>query len=90
MRLLGATPEQLRRTAIWQAALITGAGLVLGGLTAGFFGALVRHAISADLAGTGVAPALTVPWLPLLAIAATCGLLATVAAVAGSRRIQGS
>ncbi len=85
LTLLGATPDQLRRAAIWQAGFVTGAGLVLGGLTAVGLGLLVRHAIATDLVGTGVSPALTIPWLPLLGIVATCGLLATAAALAGSR-----
>ncbi len=85
LALLGATTDQLRRTAIWQAALITGAGLTLGTLTTVFIGVLSRLAIAADLAGTGVDAAMTVPWLPLLAIGATGVVLALAAAVAGAR-----
>jgi putative ABC transport system permease protein len=85
VHLLGATPDQVRRAAAWQAALVTGAGLLLGGLTTAFLGWLVRHAIARDLAGTGVDVPMTVPWLPLAAIAGTCGLLALAAALAGVR-----
>jgi putative ABC transport system permease protein len=85
LALLGATRDQLRRTAIWQAALITGAGLTLGGLTTVLVGILSRRAITADLAGTGVEAAMTVPWLPLLAIGATGVVLALAAALAGAR-----
>ena len=31
--LLGATPDQVRRSAVWQSAFVTGAGLLLGGLS---------------------------------------------------------
>ncbi|WP_341845355.1 ABC transporter permease [Micromonospora eburnea] len=82
--LLGATRDQLRRTALWQAALITGAGLVLGGLTTAFLGWLVRRAVAADLAGTGVHVSMTVPWLPLLTIVSACVGLAGAAAIAGA------
>lgn len=85
LALLGATSDQLRRTAIWQAALITGAGLTLGGLTTVFTGILSRRAIAADLTGTGVEATMTIPWLPLLAIGATGAVLALAAALAGSR-----
>ncbi|TXL62772.1 FtsX-like permease family protein [Aeromicrobium terrae] len=85
LALLGATREQLRRVALWQAALVTGAGLVIGGLTTVLMGILVRRAISADLAGTGVDPGMTIPWLPLAAIALTCGALAAAAGAAGAR-----
>lgn len=82
--LLGATRDQLRRTALWQAALITGAGLVLGGLTTGFLGWLVRRTVTADLAGTGVDASMTIPWLPLVAIVLACVGLALTAATAGA------
>lgn len=85
LSLLGATRDQLRRTALWQAAVITGAGLVLGGITTGFVGWLVRLAVTTDLAGTGEIVPMTVPWLPLIAIALACGALALAAAGAGVR-----
>jgi putative ABC transport system permease protein len=85
LSLLGATRDQLRRTALWQAAVITGAGLVLGGMTTGFVGWLVRLAVTSDLAGTGEIVPMTVPWLPLIAIALACGALALAAAGAGVR-----
>lgn len=82
--LLGATRDQLRRTALWQATLVTGAGLVLGGLTTGYLGWLVRRAVTADLAGTGVDVPMTIPWVPLIAIVAACVGLAAAAATAGA------
>ncbi len=85
LALLGATRDQLRRTAIWQATLVTGAGLTLGGLAMVFIGILSRRAIRADLAGTGVEATMTIPWLPLLAIGATGVVLTLAAALAGAR-----
>lgn len=79
--LLGATDEQLRRMAIWEAGLVGAAALLLGGLVTASVGGLLRYAIARDVPG---AP-LTVPWLPLAAIAATCLGLALVAAVVGAR-----
>ncbi|MEU3454920.1 FtsX-like permease family protein [Micromonospora sp. NPDC006766] len=86
--LLGATRDQLRRTALWQAALITGAGLVLGGLTTAFLGWLVRRTVTADLADTGVDVPMTTPWLPLIAIVMACVGLALAAAIAGAVGLQ--
>jgi putative ABC transport system permease protein len=85
LSLLGATRDQLRRSALWQAAVITGAGLVLGGMITGFVGWIVRLAVRSDLAGTGEIMPVTVPWLPLIAIAVACGALALAAAGAGVR-----
>jgi putative ABC transport system permease protein len=86
--LLGATRHQLRRSALWQATLITGAGLVLGGLTTTFLGWLVRRAVTADLAGTGVHVSMTIPWLPLIAIVVACVGLALAAATAGAAGLR--
>jgi len=83
IQLLGASPDQVRRAAIWQAALVCGAGLVLGGATSALLGMLVRRAITTDL--DGFAAPITIPWLPLLAIGATCLLLTITAAAAGIR-----
>lgn len=88
LALLGATQDQLRRTAIWQAAFITGAGLVLGALTSVLLGVLVRRAITSDLAGTGVVPSMTIPWTPLAAIVLTSAALAMLAATAGAARVS--
>lgn len=81
--LLGGTPSQLRRMAVWEAGLIGGSALLLGGLVTGFVGWLVRFATSRDVD----VEAMTVPWLPLGAIAAVCVGLAVVAALVGSRRV---
>jgi putative ABC transport system permease protein len=88
--LLGATPDQVRRTAVWEAALTSGAGLLLGAATTVLVGAMARHAIVRDLAGR-VAPAdipMTVPWLPLGATAGTCLLLAALAALSSRGRVS--
>lgn len=85
LALLGATGDQVRRVALWQAVFVTGAGLVVGGLTTVLMGVLVRWAISADLAGSGSNAVMTIPWLPLTAMALTCGALAAAAAAAGAR-----
>ncbi|GGM74500.1 FtsX-like permease family protein [Dactylosporangium sucinum] len=83
VQLLGASPDQVRRAAIWQAALVCGTGLLLGGATTVLLGWLVRRAITADLAGFAVP--ITIPWLPLLGIGVTCLLLTVAAAAAGIR-----
>jgi putative ABC transport system permease protein len=83
VQLLGASPDQVRRAAVWQACLACGTGLLLGGATTGLLGWLVRRAITADLAGAAVP--MTIPWLPLLGIVVTCFLLAVAAAAAGIR-----
>ncbi|MER7281145.1 ABC transporter permease [Dactylosporangium sp. NPDC000244] len=83
IQLLGATPDQVRRAAVWQAALVCGTGLLLGGATTALLGGLVRRAITADLAGFAVP--VTVPWLPLLGIGLTCLLLTVAAAAVGIR-----
>jgi putative ABC transport system permease protein len=81
VRLLGATPQQVRRAAMWEAAMVGGAGLVVGGLIAIFTAGVVRVAVVRDTDGA----ALTIPWLPVLGIAGTCLLLVVTAAVAGAR-----
>lgn len=83
IQLLGASPDQVRRAAIWQAALVCGTGLLLGGGTTALLGWLVRRAVTADLAG--IAAPITIPWLPLLGISVTCLLLTAAAATAGIR-----
>ncbi|MCX5119832.1 FtsX-like permease family protein [Micromonospora sp. NBC_00362] len=83
VQFLGATPDQVRRAAIWQAALVGGTGLLLGGATTLLLGWLVRRAITADL--VGIAVPITIPWLPLLGIGVTCVLLTVAAAAAGIR-----
>ncbi|MEU8218319.1 FtsX-like permease family protein [Micromonospora taraxaci] len=83
VQFLGATPDQVRRAGIWQAALVCGTGLLLGGATTVLLGWLVRRAITADL--VGIAVPITIPWLPLLGIGVTCLLLTVAAAAAGIR-----
>lgn len=81
VRLLGATPHQVRRMAVWESGFIGAAGLVVGGLVTGSVAWVVRSAISRDVAGAGM----TVPWLPILGIGATCILLVVTSAVVGAR-----
>lgn len=81
VRLLGATPRQVRRMAVWEAALIGGTGLLVGGLITLFCAWVVRFAITQDIDGA----ALTIPWIPMLGIAITCIFLVVTAAVAGAR-----
>jgi putative ABC transport system permease protein len=80
VRLLGATPHQVRRMATWEAVFISTAGLAVGGLITGFVACLLRLAIARDIAGA----ATTIPWHPLLGIATISILLAVAAAVAGA------
>jgi putative ABC transport system permease protein len=80
-QLLGATRQQVRRMAVWEAGLVGAAALLVGGIVTGFVGWLVRRATTADAAEV----ALTVPWLPLGAIALTCAGLVLVGALTGSR-----
>jgi len=84
IQLLGASPDQVRRAAIWQAAIVCGTGLLLGGGTTALLGWLVRRATTADLAA-GIDAPITIPWLPLLGIGVTCLLLTGAAAAAGIR-----
>jgi putative ABC transport system permease protein len=81
VRLLGATGAQVRRMAMWEAGLAGGAALLVGGATTGFTGWLVRHAITEQIAGVPI----TVPWLALIAIGATCAALTLAAALLGAR-----
>lgn len=78
--LVGATREQLRRMALWEAGLVGGAALLAGGAVSGGLGWMVRNAMAHDLDHA----ALTIPWLPLGAIAATGMGLVLLAALAGS------
>lgn len=78
LALLGATPKQVRGTALWQAGLTTATGLVLGGATTLLVGWLVWTAITRDVGDQRVE--MTVPWLPLAATAGICAALALVAA----------
>lgn len=80
--LLGATDDQLRRMALWEAGLVGAAALLVGGAVTGFVGALVRVATTRDVPDV----ALTVPWLSLGAVVVVCGGLALVAALVGSAR----
>jgi putative ABC transport system permease protein len=81
IRLLGATPRQVRRLAMWEAGFIGAAGLTAGSLVSGLTAWLVRRTITNDVGDTAV----TVPWVPLLAIGATCIALVVTAALAGTR-----
>jgi putative ABC transport system permease protein len=80
--LLGATREQLRRMALWEAGLVGAAALLVGGAVTAVVGWTVRTASAADVPDQPF----TLPWLPLAAIVATCVGLTLVAALVGSRR----
>lgn len=84
LALLGATPKQVRSTALWQAGLTTATGLVLGGATTLLVGRLVWSAITRDVGDHGVE--MTVPWLPLAGTAGICAALALLAARVGVSR----
>ncbi len=80
--LLGATREQLRRMALWEAGLVGAAALLVGGAVTALVGWTIRTSTSANVAEQPF----TLPWLPLAAIVATCAALTLVAALVGSRR----
>ncbi len=84
LALLGATPRQVRSTALWQAGLTTATGLVLGGATTLLVGWLVWTAITRDVGDHPVT--MTVPWLPLVATSGICAALALLAARVSARR----
>lgn len=84
-RLLGATPRQVRRTAVWE-TVFTGAGaLMVGGAITVFTGWLVRQAVVRDVPD---AP-LTFPWEALSGITAACLVVLLAAAVAGAYTLRG-
>ena len=68
--LLGATDDQLRRMAVWEAGVVGAAALLVGGAITGFTGVLVRY-VPPPRATYPAWPLRTIPWLPLAAIAAT-------------------
>jgi putative ABC transport system permease protein len=81
--MLGATPDQLRRMALWEAGLVGAAALAIGtGITAGL-GWMIRRAIAQDVAGA----ALSIPWLALISIAITAVGLVLAAGLAGSAAV---
>ncbi|GGR39686.1 putative ABC transport system permease protein [Nocardioides luteus] len=83
-RLLGATPGQVRRTALWE-TVFTGAGaIVVGGAITAFTGWLVRQAVVRDVPD---AP-LTFPWQALAGITAACAVVLLAAAVAGAYALR--
>ncbi len=60
LALLGATREQLRRMALWEAGLVGAAALLVGGAVSAVVGWTIRSATSADVANQGF----TLPWVP--------------------------
>lgn len=83
VHLLGATREQVRRMAVWEAGLVGAAALLVGGLVTAYVGWLVHRATTADVGGVEM----SVPWLPLSGIAATCAALVLLAAWTGGRQV---
>ena len=81
LALLGATVEQRRRAAVWEAGLVGAAALLVGGAVVGLVGWMTATAITGDVAGVS----LTVPWLSLAAVGGTCLGLTLLAAYVGGR-----
>jgi len=77
-RLLGATPNQLRRMVLWESSLVGMVALSLGTAITVTVGILIRHAMTAGIPDVPV----TVPWGVLLGIAALCLTLAVGSALA--------
>ncbi len=77
-RLLGATPAQIRRMVLWESSLVGATALTLGAVTTVTVGILLRHAMTEGLQNVPI----TIPWAPLLGIAALCLVLAVGAASA--------
>lgn len=80
-RLLGATPAQVRRAAVWETCFTGVAALVVGGAVTGYVGWFVRQAVLRDVP----AAPLTVPWPPLAGMVAACVVVVVAAGVAGAR-----
>jgi putative ABC transport system permease protein len=80
-RLLGATPAQVRRAAVWETCFTGAAALLVGGAVTGFVGWFIRQAVVRDVP----AAPLTIPWLPLAGTVAACVLVVVAAGVAGAR-----
>jgi putative ABC transport system permease protein len=83
--LLGATEQQRRRMALWEAGFVGATAVLLGAAVTGYVGWLVRSAIVRDLGSVSM----TVPWLSLLSVLTVCLGLAMLAALAGSRSRHG-
>jgi len=81
LALLGATAEQRRRSALWEAGLVGAAAVLVGGMVVALVGWMVGHTIRGAVPGVE----LTLPWLPLGGIGATCLGLTLVAALVGAR-----
>jgi putative ABC transport system permease protein len=81
LALLGATSDQRRRAAMWEAGLVGVAALLVGCVVVGWTGWLVRAAIDRDLPG---AP-MTIPWPALTGVLGLCLVLTLVAAAVGPR-----
>ncbi|MET7281062.1 ABC transporter permease [Kribbella sp. NPDC005582] len=77
-RLLGATPNQIRRMVLWESSLVGMVALSLGTAITVTVGVLIRHAMTAGIPDVPV----TVPWGVLLGIAALCLILAVGSALA--------
>jgi putative ABC transport system permease protein len=76
--LIGATKQQLRRTVLWESALVTAAALALGTVITATVGLLIRGSLSSGLDSMPI----HVPWFSLGAIGATCLTISAVAALA--------
>ncbi len=77
-RLLGATPQQIRRMVLWESTLVAAVALSLGTVITVTVSLLLRHAMTDGMTDVPT----TVPWAPLLGIGGVCLLLAVGAALA--------
>ena len=80
--LLGATREQLRRMALWEAGLVGAAALLAGGAVTALVGWTICSATSADVGSSRSRRRA----LPLAAIVATGAALTLVVALVGGGR----
>lgn len=81
--LIGATKQQVRKMVLWEAAIVTGAALALGGLITAAVGILTSRGLGAGLESMPV----HVPWGSLGLIGAVCLVIAAVAAWAPTPRM---
>ena len=82
-RLLGATPQQIRRMIVWESCLVSLAALTIGGGITATVALLARRAMMADVDVVTT----TVPWLTLAGIVITCLVLAVAAALIPASKV---
>jgi putative ABC transport system permease protein len=77
LRLVGATPRQLRRMIGLESVLVAAIGILLGGVVS----AITVGGMRAGLSGLAPAVPVAVPWLPIGAITASCLVIAVLASL---------